>query len=891
MRRSVLTSRTLVLIGCLFALLLGSVPSALAQIARGSQARLAQGANVVVDRPVDTSETPNVQVPDEPEQQRIRQRLKELETALRNKTRQDLIAQEKVTAAWSLGKTQVQQKLYRERLERPIETPLLDEPSIERKVDAQLARTDLLEAFGRNFFDQGADVGPSLDTVSAPSGYALGPGDSLKIIVWSEMGDETVYDVTVNPEGQVYIPILGVLGVAGFTVGQFEETVLGSLSGKFKHFKGQVTLTKIRTLQIFAAGEVVRPGAMSVSALATAFSALYRAGGPNERGSMRRIRVIRDNRTVREIDLYRYFLDGDKSQDVALANGDTIFVPPIASRVTVKGEVLRPGLFELAHEKTLGEILTMAGGLEPSAWGRRVKVFRWRQDRRRSIFDVPLDGTKKGWNAFRIENGDEILVERGLQDVANRVRIEGPVRRPGEYAVTGSLTVRGLIAKAGGVVPEVVAPGAGQIVRKLDQGREQLLSFQLDKALAGEEKHDLPISPLDVVTLFSQQEIEADTNMVNIAGAVRRPGEYLWRSGLRIGDLILRAQGLTADAADEIEIARATRSGRQSQIQKVSMREIMQNPQSPNNLTLQPLDRVMVFARGDSLLEPEIVFIKGEVRRPGPYALRSREETLAQLIERAGGLTGDAFPEGAVFLRNIDQVVLERQLEVADRVREEQNSRATLDLQADLIRSGVKMSDIGSSKGQLRLVELNQASIETTNEPGDADLLTAPSQAVTEQTTKFQETGMTMGSRRLREDMVRIPLPPEAFKLNGQDRVGVILRDGDTIQVPARPSTVTVAGAVVNPSTIMFVANKGVGHYIDRAGGFNSHAEHRRTVIVRANGEVVPLRRVRTISEGDIILVPPKHRRLPVNKLEETGKIAQILGNLAVMFKVVADTK
>ncbi|NLI75245.1 MAG: hypothetical protein GX442_02235 [Candidatus Riflebacteria bacterium] len=816
-----------------------------------------------------------------------RLRLEALRKAMEGRQRETLRTEEKRKIF--LGQFGPRRRTYREKDEDPGEISAVDERKIERTLGTDLEKEAAVEPFGRSFFLKGEDISGSLENVAAPSSYILGPGDSLKIIIWSEMGDETVYDVTVNPEGQVYIPILGVMGVSGQTVGQFQETVIGSLSGKFQHFKGQVTLSKIRTLQIFLAGEVRKPGAMVVSALATAFHALYRAGGPTDRGSMRQIRVLRGSVPVSEIDLYEYFLHGDKSQDVTLESGDTIFVPPLGERVTVQGEVVRPAIYELLGEKTLAEVLTMAGGIDATAYTGRVRVARWQGGGRRKISDVGAASDSGAMAAFRVANGDEILVERATEEVGNRVIVQGAVVRPGEYAVAEGTTLSAVLAKAGGITAEA-AKDIGQIIRKLDQGREEILSFNLAKVLAKGAGDDLPVKPYDRVRVFFASEIKADIRSVTIAGAVRRPGEYILREKMTVRDLLLRAQGLTADAAGEGEVASAKSEGRGSEVRRIDLEKVLRNPRDPDNILLAPLDKVNVFVRGDVLLEPEVVVLTGEVKRPGPYALKRKGETLSEVIARAGGLTSRAFPEGAVFQRKTGKVAPLSQIEAADKVRGELFDQAALDLRADLLRAGAKLEAAEERTPDKTLgVKEKEAVLGSGTTDVAAGLET--SQAAVRETSRFGD--VQYANRSMLQDLVRIPIRLEAV-LAGKGNWGandVVLEDGDQITIPVIPCTVSVVGAVVNPTTLLFEERNTPRSYIERAGGFSEHSNHRRTVVVRPNGEVVPLRRVRHIQRGDIILVPPRAKLVRKDKLAESSQVAQILGNLAVMYKVVTEAQ
>ena len=285
------------------------------------------------------------------------------------------------------------------------------------------------------------------------------------------------------------------------------------------------------------------------------------------------------------------------------------------------------------------------------------------------------------------------------------------------------------------------------------------------------------------------------------------------------------------------------------------------------------------------MLEPEIVFIKGHVRRPGPYALKHRGEKLSSVIDRAGGLVADAFPEGAVFLRRVEHITTDKQLETAENVQEEMFRQATLDLRADLLRSGAKLE--GNARAEL--------SAGTVAQQMKAAGGTIAGEEVAKSATEKETSGfggIEMRSRTNDGQMMRIPISlNDILSGKAEEYEDLTLLDGDQLTIPVTPKTVSVIGAVVNPTTILFSKNRDVRYYINRAGGFTGHSDHRRTVLVKANGEVMPMRSVRKIGRGDIILVPPKPRLVRPDKLKELGNIAGIIGNLAVTYKVVNDAK
>lgn len=804
----------------------------------------------------------------------VQRRMKELERALYNKTKKEIIENNA-----SSNNIIIKNPVTNKDLEQEYKEKLL-----EREVQEKIENEVVLKQFGKDFFGNGTQANSTLFADSAPSSYQLGPGDSLKIIVWSELGDETVYDVQVNPEGQVYIPIIGVLGVSGKTVGQFESIVLGKLSGKFNHFKGQVTLSKVRTIMVFVAGEVEKPGAMMVSGLTTAFSALYKAGGPTEKGSMRNIRVIESNGNTKYIDLYKYFLSGERRQDVPIKNGDTIFVPTTEKRISVIGMVARPAIYEIMGETPLADVIKMAGNILPEAYSGRISITRWTGDERRKAFDI--NPTNKNlMNSFKILPGDEIKVERSTGIIENAVIIKGPVYKPGSYSVNNGLTISSLVKNAGGVIKEVANYENGQIIRKTTAGKDEIISFNLRKALEGDKKNDITLMPLDEIRLFAEKEINNEILDVYIGGAVKQTGYYPYKDGMKLADLVLLARGVTNDASGEVEIARKG-EGDTSIIIKANITKALEDKDSSDNVSIQSLDKINIIGKGDVLFEPEVVVLKGQVMRPGAYALTHRGEKLSSLIKRAGGLTSRAYPEGTVFMRNINNISSSDQLETAVGVQNELFREANLDLRADLIKAGAKDADITNISAETRGDGITKQMKDSASTISDSSNTTSVSD--TDFSKAFEND--KLAKRKLVEIKTRIAIPmAEIVSGSVSGHEDIELMNGDEITIPVIPHTVSVLGAVMNPTTIMYNPKGNAAYYINRAGGYNAHCDHRRTVVVKANGEVMRLRNVRNIARGDIILVPPKANIVRKDTLKEISSIAQILGNLAVTYKVIND--
>ncbi len=759
---------------------------------------------------------------------------------------------------------------------------------VDRRLQDAVAR-QALQPFGMDFFTQGRISEQQLSDMPAPSDYILGPGDKLKIIMWTDVGDETVYDVSVSPEGQVYVPTLGVVGVQGQTMAQFEQTVLGLIAAKFKHFKGQVSLTRVRNIQVFVVGEVHQPGAHVLSGVSTLMHALYRAGGPTERGTMRQIKLLRNHKEVAKIDLYDYFLRGNRAHDVPLESGDTVFVGPVGPRVQIQGEALRPATYELCEsEKTLTDVIRMAGGSEPNASALRIVVKRWNPTGRRIAHDIPATAAAQ----FLVKSGDEIVLEPAEGEPGNNVEVDGAVLRPGVYALSSDrpTTTGDVIHRAGGLVLES-ASGIGQIVRLDAGGTQTLLTFDVKRALAGDTRDNLQLNARDRVHIFANTDVAPDRHKIWIRGAVRRPGEYVARDGMTLRDLIIRAQGLSIDASNEAEIARREGTSSQTKIIRVNIDDAMKNASAPANERLHDFDQVNVLARGDNPIVPENVTLKGEVARPGTFAIERRGMRLSDLIKRAGGLNTVAFPQGAILLRRGDQLLAEQQMQVIERVQKDLYDQADLDLRADLLRAGAKLSEVGANQSTMA-VDVS-STLSSTAKSDSGPRLAQRRGATGEVSDVSRQASVGISSPRLWGRKGRVPVDLVAALAKPGTGSDIELRDGDELLVPLRPTTVGVIGAVINPSNIVWREGQSVRYYLGRVGGFSANANHARTVIVRANGEVMPLSRVRRVGLGDVIVVPPKAnlvRPTKLQKMQEFGEIAKVLGNLALVYQVMENT-
>lgn len=523
--------------------------------------------------------------------------------------------------------------------------------------------------------------------------YKLGPGDRLVLILTGDV--EASHTLEVTREGFVVIPQVGQLYVANLTLGQLDDLLYSRLgrvysgvrrgSGATTRFS--VSVARLRTNQVFVLGDVERPGSYMVSSAGTALSALYAAGGPTASGSMRNIQIKRGDRQVAQLDLYDYLLRGDASKDTRLETGDIVFVSPRGLRVRIVGEVIRPGTYELKPAETLADLIGAAGGLRADASRRRIQIERIlppterRGDGRdRITLDLEADQLANGGaGRLALEAGDVVKVFAVASRVRNTITVKGNVWTPGPQGLTAGMRIADAVQMAGGLKPDAYL---GQVlVTRLrpDSTRVQLRAAFADSL--GRVVDDFPLLEDDVIEVFSLTDFRPE-RYVAIGGAVRKPGRYPYRLGMTMRDVVLMADGLLESAyLKEAEIARlpADRTGLATAVTiRVPLDSSYLFERTPGvpylgapgmpaaangapEVELKPYDNVLIMQQPGWELQ-RVVTIAGEVAFPGSYALRSRNERLADLIQRAGGLTSEAYPEGTVFIRrkgDIGRVAIE----------------------------------------------------------------------------------------------------------------------------------------------------------------------------------------------------------------------------------------
>ncbi len=765
--------------------------------------------------------------------------------------------------------------------------------------------------FGHDFFDRVTEGFQPVPNLPPPAEYPLGPGDVVQVVLSSPAGQETVLTETVDSEGRLRVPNVGFVRVNGLTIGAAERVIERETRAKFPSLSAQARILSIRPIQVFVIGEVKKPGAYILPGLSTLLNALYVAGGPTDAGSLRRITVQRGRKTVATTDLYRLLLDGDRSGDITLQSGDSVFVPAIGPTVTVKGEVRRQAIFELLEETSVRSVLRMAGGpgrqaifelLEETSVrsvlrmaggpGGQASLSSVRVERvvggsRKFLVDLTLSSPDSPDWEFPLQHGDLLLVQTVLPDAANRVEISGQVRRPGEYELSEGMRLSDLVRRAEGFADAEIYLERATILRAREDGSSEMLSVHLGRAMNGEATDDLELRPKDRVVIYSVQEAAALDRTVTISGQVSRPGVYDRVEGMRLRDLVIAAGGARPEAHRVVEVARQTEAGRQTQILNVNLDRAMEGEES-DNILLADGDQVSVKEVSDARRTPRTVTITGRVRYPGTYALLEDGERVSSLIARAGGLTEEAFPEGAVFVRKTPALLSERQLEVAAEIQQAQKDLAEQLRELEMAKYGIAPK--------------RQTAAATPSIPSAVDARAAEAGAAAAGLSRIAAEAARMGlepageisleEARTVESVVasmRLPVDLPKGLQNPGSADDLPLEDGDTLYIPRRPLVVSVAGAVVSPSVVVYREGLTAEDYIRQVGGYARDADRRNTVIVRAGGEVRRVKDAGQVQLGDIIIVPPRAMGAPRNPWETISDFTRILGNLALTLLVIAE--
>jgi protein involved in polysaccharide export with SLBB domain len=659
--------------------------------------------------------------------------------------------------------------------------------------------------------------------LATPLNYVLGPGDDLQISIYGVQ--EFTTNALVSVEGKVSIQNIGQISVTGMTIEAATQKIKAAIARFYSTVaSGQsqvsVSLSRIRTIKVTLIGSQ-QPGNYSISSLATVYNALFLGGGPGKNGSFRNIELLRDNKIYKTIDIYRFLVKGDQSDNVGLKDNDVIRIPAYNQRVTVEGQVKRPGIFEMKKGETFSDLLSYASGFNEFAYTASVNVLQ----KTAKEFKV-RDIVSSEFNSYTPLSGDVFRVTKILDRFENRIVIEGAVFRPDTYSFYEGMRISDLVLKADGLKEDAYSKRA-RIIRLKPDLTTEIVNVDLESAMQGNLQADLSLKKEDVVTVYSILDF-VEEYKVTIDGEIKNPGTYNYYEGLTLNDFLVQAGGLTGSASKRVEIARMMVSeqiddANPNKAELFTIEIVPNNNEQAENFELKPFD-VVNIRRMAVYEKPKMVIVTGAVNYAGKYVLAQKKERVYDIIQRAGGLT---------LLANIDGVKIKRPI-LAKQIEEMEN------------------------------VDLNL---------GESDSI--------------------QGSlvKKLKEEIkfATIPVDWKSILQDQNSSTNVTLFPGDEIEVAAFNEGVKVTGNVLLTSEIPYDEGKSFGYYLNSVGGVDNKGWKKKAYIIYPNGKAAVtssflfFRNYPKVTPGSQIIVPEK----PEVKKMSTGEFVSIAGVLASLAGVI----
>ncbi|WYH44050.1 SLBB domain-containing protein [Teredinibacter turnerae] len=719
----------------------------------------------------------------------------------------------------------------------------VDELSLEEDKEKDTIN-EKLELFGYDIFQFGADTfSPSVD-IPIPSDYVLGPGDTINVQLYGK--ENTTHSLTVDRDGQVMFPNIGPVSLAGLSYSKGTAKIEEIVSQQMIGVKSSVTMGTLRTVRVFVLGEANVPGSYVVGSLSTMTNAIFASGGITKIGSLRNIQLKRQGKIVTTLDLYDLLLHGDTSKDARLLPGDVIFVPPIGKTVGVAGEVKRPAIYELLKEKSVADVISLAGGLLPTAFVPASRIERILQDSGEKTL-VNLDLSTNSGRSFKVRDADVVQIFSTLETMRDIVKLEGHVKRPGGFAWRPNMRFTDIVSNVDDLLanPDIEI---GIIQREEKSTRKvHVLTFSPKMAFANPNSQaNIKLESRDTVTLFDYEtdrselleplmerlETQASINLrqqiMEVSGSVRFPGKYPLAKDMDAKQAINLAGGLTESAlGTAAEITRYDlNEQRTTVVMHISLDMQLDNPVLMAGDTLR-IKQIPLWQKKES------ISLLGEVVHPGNYTILPGE-TIMDVLHRAGGLTPHAYPEGAVFSREeLRQLEAERLEDLRDKI------------ESDIAAVSLQEGKVSDEKSEQILENLNQVK--------------------------------ALG--RMVIDLPAIMSHPNELDFQ--------MVDGDSLEVPRYKPSVTVVGEVQFPTSHFYDKRLTVDDYVDRSGGTKYNADKKRIYVVKANGRVfLPSNsawfknRSQAIDPGDTIIVPLDTDR--VDRLTVWSSVTQIMYQAAL---------
>lgn len=706
-------------------------------------------------------------------------------------------------------------------------------PDTTAMLEKLLAEKRKKKVFGRDIFNnKDLTFEPNMN-IATPQNYILGPGDAVYIDIYG--ASQKTIESTVSPDGEVTIEGFGPVQVSGLTVAQANARLRSTLGARYSSSKIKLTVGQTRSIMINVMGEVKNPGTYTLPAFATVFHALYMAGGTNDIGTMRNIKVYRNNRLVSVVDIYDYILNGKLTGNVRLADNDVISVGPYDCLVNITGKVKRPMYYEMKRNESVGTLLKYAGGFTGDAYKKSVRIVR-KTGREYSVYNVD----EFDMSAFHLADEDSVSVDSILPRFSNMVEVKGAVFRPGMYQVGGDInSVKTLIEHADGLREEAFTARAVMHRMKKDRTLE-VVPVDVEGILDGTVP-DIPIQNNDVLFIPTKQEM-MEEQTITIHGEVQYPGIYRYADNETLEDFVLQAGGLKQTASTvKVDVSRRIVNPKALTTDSViartytfALKDGFVIDGTPG-FKLMPFDEVYV-RKSPGYYKQQNVVVEGEVMFSGTYTLSKKNQRLSDLIKSAGGVNDRGYIAGARLERKVNESERARMEAVLKKAKEE-----------------AEQMEIEAAKENKKIDLKDSEKIKKYEIP------------------EFYSVGIELD---------------KALANPGCD-ADIVLREGDKIIVPQYNGTVKINGAVMYPNTVGFQKGKKAKYYINQAGGFSEKAKKSQTYIVYMNGTIAKVSQNAKPKPGCEIVVPEKE----INKMTIAEKmtIGTSVASIATMIATLAN--
>jgi protein involved in polysaccharide export with SLBB domain len=732
---------------------------------------------------------------------------------------------------------------------RQLQMPPRAETEFEQMVADSVGRP--LPLFGQSLFVQAPSTFSPVDWMQVPSDYIIGPGDELQIKIWGQV--EASLRVVVDRSGQVYIPQVGQISVAGIHYGDLEAHLKREISKVFRNFNVTANIGRLRSIQVVVVGNARYPGTYTISSLSTLVNAIFASGGPAPQGSLRHIQVRRDGATITDFDFYDLLIKGDKSKDVRLLPGDVLYIPHVGPLVAISGSVNTPAIYEMKDDSTLNDLIEVAGDMSTVADTGKITIDRFVNHTARKTLEFPYDAQSR---TELLKDGDIVRVFSIVPRFDDTVTLRGNVANPGRYPWKPGMRVRDLIPDAQAL-----------LTRRYWRNRAAIVSGRATEYPVRTERTQNPRSgpnspPANGATTNSTGANGTTNNggSPTISGAPGVTGETIspedlpdTRGSSDLADTLTvqnehnpSGNGSPAsanqpggqqgsqvsanntnpntvrDVAEDVRryapeinwdyaiIQRVNPLDLSSKLIWMSPRKAIIERDEASNLELQPGDIVTIFSQQDISVpqfdRSQYVIVEGEVMRPGVYKLETNE-TVRSVLQRAGGLTPDAYVYGAQLTRESARVDQQKSLDELARAMEVQ-------------------------------IRQSAVSVAASTNPGDLPQMLAAQEAIIGQLHSTRASG-------------RVALPVKPKDKSVDDFPDMVMEDSDRLSIPHTPSTVSVVGDVYNPGSFIFEAHNTAGSYLDIAGKGKPQSDLRHAFVLRANGVVVAANDVNGLFTGN----------------------------------------